>query len=295
MRRVTMLMIASFLIVQVLALAIGSKFVSTSVSVVENPGDPANAGFFFGYVLLSAIVLLIVLKFYHGKLLFTFLEFALLFISLQLLLSTFLLDPTSAAFAALVIAAGRFAFPILRSPLLLIASGVVGALLGSSLDILPAVIFSALLAGYDVIAVFYTKHMIALARGLSDRGAAFSIRISDGKAVKQAGGEIGERANKTKSTKAPSSKQQLAGGKEIESIELGTGDLVIPAMLQVSALKLSLLHAGAAFFGGLLGIIALFWVLERQRGYWPALPPIVFGSLAMLAALQALLIMQVVK
>lgn len=280
-------MIASFLFVQALALAVGGQFVAQKISVVENPADVSNAGFFFAYVLGTAVILLLILKFYRGILLFQAIEFILLFVSLQVLLSLVLPSDFAATGIALALAVGRFFFPAARAPLLLVASAVVGALLGASLDILPAVVFSALLAGYDVVAVFYTKHMVALAQGLSDRGAAFSIRFTS------------EKAGKEKQVKLHAKERLPAAGKplgqnEVESIELGTGDLVIPAMLHVSALKLSLVHAIASFAGGALGLAFLFYVLEKQRGYWPALPPIVFGALAAAGAAQLLIVYKVI-
>src|SRR3989338_5569337 len=183
MRKVTLLMIAAFLFVQLLALGVGSQFVAQKVSVVENSSDPANAGYFFAYVLFSAVVLLLVLKYYSGRLLFVGIEFLLLFFSLQILFSLIFANELVAAGVALLLTLVRFKYPQIRSPLLLVASAVVGALLGSSLDILPAVILSALLAGYDVIAVFYTKHMVTLAKGLSERGAAFSVQITAEKKI----------------------------------------------------------------------------------------------------------------
>ncbi len=283
MRQVTLLMIASFLFVQLAALAIGSRFIAERVSVVENPADPANAGIFFAYVLFSAVMLLLVLKFYSGKLLFLALEFLLLFFSLQIVFSLVVGATIAATVAALGLSLARFAFPRVRALFLLAASAVVGALLGASLDVVPAVLFSALLAGYDVVAVFYTKHMVTLARELSDRGAAFSIRIAEG----------GEKKTKNAVDDRPAGKKSGAG-KEVEAIELGTGDLVIPAMLHVSALKLSLVHAAASFAGGVLGLAFLFYVLEKQRGYWPALPPIVFGALAAGGVVQLLIVFKVV-
>jgi presenilin-like A22 family membrane protease len=301
-------MIASFLFVQLLALAVGSEFIAQKISVVKDSADNNNAIFFFGYVLFSAVVLLLVLRFYSGNLLFVFLEFVLLFFSMQILFSLVVDSELVAAGAALLVTLLRFKFPYIRALLLLLASAVVGALLGSSLDIVPAVILSALLAGYDVIAVFYTKHMVTLAKGLSARGAAFSIQITAEKkieartkavvrpALKLPKGDAAYSRGIATKVSAPTTDRERDS---VETIELGTGDLVIPAMLLVSALKLDgvgtlPLHAIAAFAGSVLGIAGLFWVLERQRGYWPALPPLVFGALLGLAALQVLIVLKVV-
>jgi presenilin-like A22 family membrane protease len=62
--------------------------------------------------------------------------------------------------------------------------------------------------------------------------------------------------------------------------------------LAVSGLRLAGNATGAAAFlpgvfalaGSLVGLALVIFVLERKKGYWPALPPIVFGALAGLAA-----------
>ena len=157
--------------------------------------------------------------------------------------------------------------------------------------------------------MFYTKHMVTLAKGLSERGAAFSVQITAEKKIESRTKAAARPALKLPKgdaayTRGIATKVAAPGaaGRErdsVETIELGTGDLVIPAMILVSALKLDAsgglpLHAIAAFGGSILGIAALFYVLERERGYWPALPPLVFGSLIGLAALEALVILKVV-
>jgi presenilin-like A22 family membrane protease len=69
---------------------------------------------------------------------------------------------------------------------------------------------------------------------------------------------------------------------QVDAIELGTGDLAIPAMLIVSALKISFWHGIFAMLGATIGMSLLFFFIEKKKGYWPALPPIVFFALLML-------------
>lgn len=246
-----------FLLVQLIALFVGFQFIGQSVSAVKDSGSVQNSFFFFGYVIAFAVILLLVLKFYKGNALFFFFELLLIFVALNLVLTLFTTDLIAIIVSLLVIAA-RIYKPELQQPLLLIISGVVGALLGSSLDLLPAVILAILLSIYDIIAVFYTKHMVVLAKDLVKRGAAFSIKV------------------KTKE-----------GG-----LELGTGDLVMPAMLIVASSKLSgkfvsitmpinvwlSWHVILALLGACAGMALLFAVMNK-KGYWPALPPLVFGTL----------------
>lgn len=257
MRIVSLLLLAAFVVTQALALLAGASFISQKVSVVENPSEPGNALFFFAYVVCASVVLLLVLRYYKGKNLFLMLEYLLVFATVQLFASLYLSEVLSLALGALALAA-RALFPKTRFFLLLYSTAVVGALLGASLDLLPAVLLASLLAGYDVVAVFWSKHMITLAKNLEKRGAAFALQLKRGK----------------------------------ESVQLGTGDVAIPAMVAVSGLRLAGNAIGAAAFlpgvfalaGSLVGLALVIFVLERKKGYWPALPPIVFGALAGLAA-----------
>lgn len=280
MRTITLLIIGSFVLVQLLAAFVGWQFISQSVSIVENPADLQNAPLLFAYVLFNALVLLLILKFYKGNLLFYAIE-----LLLELLSATiFALLALPAVFALLFggfIVVLRVLFPSTRTVLLLFSAAVVGALLGSSLDILPAIIFASILGGYDVIAVFYTKHMITLARELSQRNAGFSIKLTANRRRQPE-----RRRNAARALVEATLHRTPREAGEPESIELGTGDLVIPAMLLVSSLKISAVHAAAAFVGSLAGLFLMLYLLEKRKGYWPALPPLVFGALFALLLVQ---------
>ena len=244
-----------FTLVQIAALFAGLKFTEQHVSVVENSASADNSFYLFATIVAFAVILLIILKLYKGKLLFLLLELAMTFTAMQLFGSLFAggITPTLFAIAAVIL---RLAIPQAQQPILLATVAIVGGLLGSSLDIVPAAILAILLAIYDVIAVFYTKHMVALAKELTNRQAAFSLKITV----------------------------------EKDKLELGTGDIVIPAMLIVAANRIgktafeisgSTVSIAAIFgiIGAVIGIAALLFYLEKRKGYWPALPPITAGTI----------------
>ncbi len=237
-----------FLATQLVALFVGYYFIGQQVSVVADSSSLANSAWFFAYVLLSALVLLLVLKYYKGKNFFVVLEGLLVFSTVNIFLSLFSSELIALA-AGLIALAIRFLAPKTKQVFLLFATTVVGALLGSSLDYIPALALALLLAGYDYLAVFKTKHMVELAKQLDSRGAAFSILVKRGK----------------------------------DSIELGTGDFVIPAMLSVSFLKVSAYYALASLIGSAIGLGVMLYFLQKKKTYWPALPPVVGGCLILLA------------
>jgi len=241
---VPLLVLSSFIFVQFLALVAGQALITAGVSVVENPADLANSVAFFAYIVAAAALVLVVLRFYKGKKLFLLLELFLVFFSFQTLASI-VADEWNSLFVAALAVGARLKFPQTKNALLLFVTAAVGAVLGASLDLLPAVVLAVLLAGYDVVAVFFTGHMVTLAKQLDKREAAFSVDV---------------RVKK-------------------ELMQLGTGDLVIPAMLAVAALKTGYWAAVSVVVGATTGMVVLFYLLSRRKGYWPALPPIVGFSL----------------
>ncbi len=244
MKRVSLLLYSGFFVAMLVALFFGYHLVVQGVSMVEDSTDPANAVYFMGYILAATVIMLIVIKLYAGHLLFTALEVMLELLAAQLAAALFM--PIEASFVVgLAVAALRLLVPALKPLLLGFSSVVVGALLGSSLDWLPIILLAVLLSVYDFLAVFKTKHMVKLAKSLQKRGTALAITVKSGK----------------------------------DWVQLGTGDFVIPAALLVSALKVSFSAALFAFCGAMLGMTALVFLLEKRKGYWPALPPLVAGTL----------------
>lgn len=256
MRPVITKTVVIFFLVQLAALITGTLFRRENLSVVENPAAAENSLYFFVTIVFFAILLLVVLKFYKGKMLFLFLELAMAFTAVQLVLSIFLSGLLSGVAAGGVVAL-RLLKPQTGQVILMVTIAIVGGLLGSSFDLLPAALLAVLLAGYDIVAVFYTKHMVTLAKELAHRQAAFSIKVTQ----------------------------------EKDKLELGTGDVVIPAMLIVSANRIGSnaitttlgeisWPALIGLVGAVIGITALLIVVEKRKGYWPALPPITVGTIA---------------
>jgi presenilin-like A22 family membrane protease len=254
LRTVAYLALFSFAASLALALAVGWAFTLAGVSVIEEPERAENALYFFGYIIAAAVAVLLLLKYYKGRRLFHLLELLIDFSAVQLLASLFMPEIAAIVAGGLAVFVRLF-FPPARNLLLLLTTAVIGALLGSSLGVVPAALLGILLSGYDYYAVFISKHMVKMAQQLEQRQAAFAVEVRH----------------------------------EKESLHLGTGDLVIPATLAVSALKLGpgSYGAGAALstaFGCLVGLAVLIYHLERRRGYWPALPPLVgFGLAGLLA------------
>jgi presenilin-like A22 family membrane protease len=257
--RVSFILLFSFALALFSGLLVGRELIFQQVSFVEDSASVANAGYLFLYIVFATAVMLVLLHYYKGKKLFLAAELLLEFSSMQILLSLFL-DATVAFVLAVLLVLLRLLKPGLKQPLLFASCVVVGALLGSSLDLVPAVVLSALLAAYDYFAVFRSKHMVTLAKELGKRQAAFAIEF------------------KTAPWKGKEKPRVKKEGGAAESVLLGTGDFVIPIMICVSVLKTSVFSAVVTALGAFVGLSVLLYVMEKTRGYYPALPPIVLFS-----------------
>ena len=279
------LMLAAFTNTLLISLFIGAGFIAQQLTVVDNPADVSNSFGLILYMVFAAAAMLAILKFYKGKLLFQLLEYGLIATSAEVFGAAFL--PGYDAYLMIAAIALRLLLPQFQTAFLLFASIIVGTILGSSLDFIPVAVFAMLLAAYDYIAVFCTKHMVELAKGLTERDAAFSIKIGVSPVVKKgalvapdfsstqkAGAETDESEANENPKPAPAVRN---------CIELGLGDFLVGVMLSVSALKIGVVpsfdYALASVIGASAGLTLMFIYLEKKGGYFPAVPPIAAGSL----------------
>jgi presenilin-like A22 family membrane protease len=147
-----------------------------------------------------------------------------------------------------------------------LAAAGAGPLIGYNFGIIPVALFLVILAGYDIIAVFYTKHMVTLAKGITKKNLAFTFAL-------------------------PTKEHDF---------ELGTGDMVIPLVFAVSVLVETTQHFSFPFalispviilWGSLTGLLLTIQYSSTHVGKaLPALPlqtAIMFLMLGLCYALRA--------
>ncbi|ODS37039.1 MAG: hypothetical protein A7316_09660 [Candidatus Altiarchaeales archaeon WOR_SM1_86-2] len=163
---------------------------------------------------------------------------------------------------------------LIRNLVLVFAISGVGAILGASLGIIPALCILIIFSAYDIIAVFGTKHMITLADALQPKPKQSTPKGTEHATTQSA--EDSEGGIPFMFT--------LPFGDH--DIELGTGDFAIPCMFAVSVLRDARLmeypspelHAIVTAIGGLVGVMALFiYIMKKEHVALPALPPISAG------------------
>ena len=265
-------LLALFFVTQALGLLVGIDLVKKINAgeieqpriLTENPEDVENALGLFLYIIIFTGAILLAIRFVKGILLFRVLEALAIFAASFIVFDAFFPD-ASLMFAILLLLLRIVLRESiwLRNASSIIAVAGVGALIGVSLGLLPVLIFIVLLASYDIIAVFWTKHMVVLAKHLAKRNLAFTYAL-------------------------PTKKH---------TFELGTGDMVIPLAFSVSVLREGFVLGFPNYlftpllilFGSLVGLIVTLEYSSRNVGRaLPALPPQTVIMIAMLAVGKAL-------
>lgn len=267
-------LLALFAITQILGFYTGTfisedakhNAVIQNLQVVEEPGAPASVLYIFLYVLVGALLMYLLVKFYKGDLLFILIEFAVVSFASSIVFYSFikplLMQTEISIILAIVmgLALGllKAVLPGLRNLAAVIATAGAGAVFGFSLTFYAGLLFLVLLSVYDYIAVFKTRHMVEMAETLSRRKTSFLV----------------------------SSTQQTSKG-EIR-FELGTGDMLLPIILEVSGYQISPAYAGIVFAASLFSLFVLFVLLTRRKAVLPALPIIAICNFVFLGTAKLL-------
>ncbi len=153
---------------------------------------------------------------------------------------------------------------------ILIGAGV-AAIFGASLEVLPVIVLLVLLAVYDAISVYKTKHMITLAEGVVDLKTPILFVIPKRRDYSFIKDGIGK----------------LEGGGERAAFIIGMGDMIMPSILVVSANVflqgwrlggLVNLPALGAIVGSLAGLVVLLYFVTSGKPQ-AGLPPLNGGTI----------------
>ena len=266
--------------VEIGALLLSLPVQASGIVAFEDPGDMANPIWFIGILLVFTAFLLVLIKYDMKRVigaiigLSIFLTFCYIFaaITFAFMGAT---DPATVITFVLAILATvlLYKYPewyVIDGLGILIGAGV-AAIFGASLEILPVVVLLVILAAYDAISVYKTKHMITLAEGVIDQKTPILFVIPkrrDYSFIREGIGKLGD-------------------GGERAAFIIGMGDMIMPAILVVSAnvfLKgwrlagMINLPALGAIIGSVAGLsVLLYFVMsgKPQAG----LPPICGGTI----------------
>jgi presenilin-like A22 family membrane protease len=231
--------------------------------VDKNPNSIWNAVFIVGYIIFFTIVILVLKKFFKsGNFLFLF-EIMALFSGISLVFSLIL----SSVFSYIVttyLLILKYSFKKetiytkwYNNLLLGIAISGAATVIGLSLGIIPVIVLLVLLSIYDLVAVFYTKHMVTLANMIIKKKVSLIFVI-------------------------PSKKREY---------KLGGGDIVIPAVISVCLFSLllktstflfSLMAVFFVWLASIVGLVITFYILEKYKKKIKALPALPIQVLLMI-------------
>jgi len=292
-----------FSITQILGLAAGILLMSNaaadpnvqiiSVSPIEDSESPLNAVLMIGYVLFGAALALIVIKYFRTKILFRILELGVVGGTVSVLCFSFIFAFTPLDFftsmTVSIILGGSFAiakffYTSLKNYAAILSSAGVAAIFGFSMGFWPALLFIVGLSAYDYWAVFKTRHMLTLAQGLSTNELSFTVTATTNEYSNKA------RSNEHANTSQSHEYTRKPNPDEVSRLDLGSGDLAVPAMLAVSVFPVAgIVGSLAVVFGSIVSIyLTLKFVVEKHI-VLPALPPICLGALIALLISQLIL------
>jgi presenilin-like A22 family membrane protease len=270
-------MLIMLLVVEGVALLLSTPLYEAGYAAFENPQSIANPFIFIGILLVFTLVLLLLIRLGVKRIISLIIIFSIFFTFLYTFEALALIYYGGTDFIALLALGGAilatsllYFYPewyVIDSLGIFIAGGV-ASIFGISLGILPVIILLILLAVYDAISVYRTKHMITLAEGVVNLRTPilFVIPKKPGYSYRKEG-------------------ISLDGG-ERGAFIIGMGDLIMPSIIVVSAnVFLTTDSIGGitipslgAILGSLAGLGFLLFFVTRGKPQ-AGLPPINTGAI----------------
>lgn len=267
-----LMILGFYIVVQAIALFLSGMMVESGLQVFQDPTQISNSAIYIGLTLISAVLILILIKFgakwifkflvYFSTLLTLYITFAVFFTFIPFLTAA---EYDIASFGmAIMLTMLLYMYPewyIVDLTGVLSAAGI-AALFGISFSIVPALVLLVLLAIYDAISVYKTKHMVTMADAGMDTKLPLMLIAP-------------------KRLDYSFIKSGFKKGGNNEAFFLGVGDVVEPTILVVSAHVFldSAYPVIGAVLGTLLGSIVLFTVTMRRSGAQAGLPFLNFGAI----------------
>jgi presenilin-like A22 family membrane protease len=267
-----------FLISQLVALFVGIFLISNfqffrELAVTEKPSEPEYSIYLFLAIILGAIILFFVLRLPIRDIIIRIMEFFASvfasFIVFFVFLAFFSVPYADliSFFISLALYFLKFYFWRINNFLAIVSAVGVGSIIGFSLDPLPVIILLFLVSIYDIIAVWFTKHMVEFAKFFTQKRTVFTIsEMGMGEVEKIVKGE-----------------KKIV--KKVIAMSLGAGDIALPAALVVSSFKLGDIIFPIFVIGGAtFGLYLVLKRAERERKVYPAMPSIsIFSIFSFLA------------
>ncbi len=268
--RTSIVMAIIFAVSQLGAIAMAASVLGTEVRLFKNPDDPLIPLYYIVAILLFTFASLYIIKKKRENVVkIIFLGAVIYTIFFVLLVTTSkVLNDLAGLLLALAVTA-VLGYYLVKKPEwyvidatgVLMSVGIIG-IFGISLSILPVLVLLIVLAIYDAVSVYGTKHMIALAEGVTKMRLPILLVIPKKKGYSYL-------------TQRPLM-EKLPEGEEREAMFMGLGDIIIPGVLVVSAFSFlpeltvegvsgALIVALGTIVGALSGFAALMTFVMKGR------------------------------
>ncbi|OPX64861.1 MAG: Signal peptide peptidase [Methanoregula sp. PtaU1.Bin006] len=279
------------------ALLLSLPVQAAGVVAFEDPESMANPVIFIGIMLAFTALMLVLIRYDLKKVIAAVIGISifLTFVYIYMAIVYALAGATDAATIIVLVLAILSSILLYRFPEWYVIDGLgiligagVAAIFGASLEVLPVIILLIILAVYDAISVYKTKHMITLAEGVVDMKTPILFVIPKKRGysfIKEGIGKI--------------SGEEGAAGERAAFI-IGMGDMIMPSILVVSANVFMQgtrlggminLPALGAIIGSLAGLVVLLYFVmsgKPQAGLPPLNGGTILGFLAGWAAMTAM-------
>lgn len=269
---------AMLLVVEVIAILLALPMQDAGVTAFEDPSSVANPFIFLGLLLAFTLLMLVLIKMGGKKVILALIALSILFTfyyvfwTLATMVFGFSLEGGVVALVVAVLATVLlFRYPewyVIDGLGILIAGGV-ASIFGISLSVLPVILLLAMLAIYDAISVYKTKHMLTLAEGIMDLKTPILFVIPK------------RRDYSFRTEGVELSKEKGERG----AFVMGMGDLIMPSILVVSAqvflpattIGFVSVPALGAIVGSIAGMVLLIHFVLSGRPQ-AGLPPLNGGA-----------------
>lgn len=271
-------MLVMMVLVEIGAVLLSLPMKAAGITAFEDPSSIFNPLIFIAILLAFTAVLLVLLKYRYKKMIEAIIAISIFFTFVYIFSSIVTLFTSNEIVAVVVplvlsgLAIGiLILFPewyVIDTLGILIAAGA-ASIFGISLYIPYVILLLVLLAIYDAISVYKTKHMITLAEGVMEMKTPILFVIPKKTTysyIRDGIGKIGEG--------------------ERGAFIMGMGDLIMPAILVVSAnmflnpggLQFINIPALGTIIGSLAGLVVLLWFVNKGKPQ-AGLPPLNGGAI----------------
>lgn len=241
------------LIVQILALFLSTPMEVSGMQAFEDPTQVSNSIYYIVMILVFTLFVLTAIKKNMKWVISLSIYLAIISTIYYVVFALFALIPSLSGFesiASVVLSIGitvlLYKHPewyIVDTVGVCVAAGV-SALIGISLSVVPVIVLLVLLAIYDAISVYKTKHMVDMAEGIMDLKLPIMFVIP-------------------KHLKYSFLKEDFKKGEKHEAFFMGLGDAVMPTLLVVSA-NVFMISNFYPVLGAILGTLIGHAVLSTQ-------------------------------